>query len=131
MPAYLLDTDTVSYYFQQRGDVVARLTAHPPSALCISSLTLAELRHGASRVRSARLHAMIDEFIQSIAVSPFDRLAADHFGQVAAALTSRGVPIGTIDTLLAAQAVAHKLVLVTNNTNHFSRVPGLRTENWL
>jgi tRNA(fMet)-specific endonuclease VapC len=62
---------------------------------------------------------------------PFDHRAADRFGAVATALARRGTPIGTFDTLVAAHALSLNLTLVTSNTEHFARVAGLRTENWL
>jgi tRNA(fMet)-specific endonuclease VapC len=64
-------------------------------------------------------------------VLPFDQSAADHFGPIAASLAQRGEQIGTLDTLLAAHAVSVGLTFVTNNTLHFRRVSGLRTENWV
>jgi len=65
-----------------------------------------------------------------VAVLPFDQAAADRFGHVARALARRGEPIGTFDTLVAAQALSCGLVLVTNNTRHFQRVAGLKMANW-
>jgi tRNA(fMet)-specific endonuclease VapC len=61
----------------------------------------------------------------------FDQSAAGRFAAVAAALARRGEPIGTFDTLIAAHALSLRLTFVTNNTQHFRRVPGLVTENWV
>ena len=72
----------------------------------------------------------IDTFVESVAVLPFDEVAADRFGSVANSLASRGEPIGTCDTLIAAHALSCGLVLVTNNTKHFQRVAGLKLANW-
>jgi tRNA(fMet)-specific endonuclease VapC len=74
---------------------------------------------------------MIDEFMKPLLVAPFGADAADRFGQVGAALAEDGIPIGQIDTLIAAHALALGLILISNNARHFERVPGLRTENWL
>jgi tRNA(fMet)-specific endonuclease VapC len=104
---------------------------HRPSQLCISSLTLAELRFGADAKASRKLHRLIDTFISSVAVLPFDQAAADAFGSVATALARRGEPIGTFDTLIAAHARSCGVVLVTNNTKHFQRVAGLEMANWI
>jgi tRNA(fMet)-specific endonuclease VapC len=131
MPAYMLDTDTVSFALRGQGQVAERLLAHRPSEVCVSSLTLAELRYGAGVRRSRRLHRLIDTFVDTIEVSGFDRSAADRFGALGALLARRGVPIGTVDTLIAAHALALGLTLVTNNERHFSRVPGLTIESWL
>ena len=131
MAEYMLDTDTVSFALRGQGRVAARVLEHRPSQLCISSITLAELRFGADTGRSQRLHRLITTFIESVEVVGFDGRAADHFGTVATALARRGAPIGTFDTLMAAHALSLGLTFVTNNTQHFGRVAGLKTENWI
>jgi len=131
MPQYMLDTDTVSFALRGQGRVAARLLEHRPSELCISSITLAELRYGAEARRSRKLHRLITTFVEAIEIMPFDQLAADRFAAVAAALARRGEPIGTLDTLMAAHALSRRLTFVTNNTRHFARVAGLTSENWV
>ena len=106
----MLDADTVSYAIRGEGRVGARLLQHQPSELCLSSITLAELRFGAKR--SQRLHRAIRSFVKDIAVIPFDQAAADRFAVVAAALARRGEPIGAFDTLVAAHAVSLGLTVV-------------------
>ena len=127
---YMLDTDSVSYALRNHGNVGARILEHKPSELCISAITLAELRFGAAKREPKKLHKLIDTFAESIMPLPFDAQAADHFGHLASTLAARGAPIGGFDTMIAAHAIAQKLVLVTNNTKHFSRVSGLKCENW-
>ena len=129
-PEFMLDTDSVSWALRGQGAVAARVLEHRPSQLCISSITLAEVRFGAEAKGSRKLHGVIDTFILSVAVLPFDQAAADQFGPVAHALARRGEPIGTFDTLIAAHALSCGLVLVTNNTKHFRRVAGLKTATW-
>jgi tRNA(fMet)-specific endonuclease VapC len=131
MPAYMLDTDTVTFALRGQGRVGGRLLQHRPSEVCISSLTLAELRYGADVRRSPRLHRLIDTFVDAVDVAGFDRSAADRFGAVGALLARRGAPIGTVDTLIAAHALALGLTLVTHNRKHFARVPGLSIESWV
>lgn len=131
MPEYMLDTDTVSFALRGQGRVGARILEHRPSQLCISSITLAELRFGAEARRSRKLHQIIASFVESVEVTGFDQQAANRFGVVATSLTQRGAPIGTFDTLIAAHALSLGLTLVTNNIQHFARVSGLRTENWV
>lgn len=131
MPDYMLDTDTVSFALRGQGRVGARILEHRPSQLCMSSITLAELRFGADKRRSQNLHRVIATFTESVEVVAFDQGAADRFGAVATSLSRRGAPIGTFDTLIAAHALSLGLTLVTNNTQHFGRVSGLKTENWL
>jgi len=131
MPQYMLDTDTVSFALRGQGRVAARLLEHRPSQLCISSITLAELRFGAEARRSRRLHGLISTFVEAVAVVPFDQPAADRFAAVAASLARRGEPIGTFDTLMAAHALSLGVTFVTNNAKHFGRVVGLKTETWV
>ena len=131
MPQYMLDTDTVSFALRGYGRVSARVLEHRPSELSISSITLAELRFGAEVRRSRKLHRLISTFVESVEVLAFDQRAGDRFATVAASLARRGEPIGTFDTLVAAHALSLGLTFVTNNTQHFGRVLGLKTENWV
>lgn len=131
MPQYMLDTDTVSFALRGYGRVAERLLEHRPSELCISSITLAELRFGAEVRRSRKLHRLIATFVDAVGVVSFDQAAADRFATVGALLARRGEPIGTFDALMAAHALSLGLTFVTNNTQHFGRVPGLRLENWV
>lgn len=130
MLRFMLDTDTVSYALRGEGDVSAHLLAHRPSEICISAVTLAELRYGADAKRSKKLHTLIDAFVQDIAVEPLNSEAADLFGRVAANLARRGQPIGPFDSLIAAHALSLGLTLITRNIRHFGRVSGLRTASW-
>ena len=130
MPRYMLDADSVSYALRGQGQVAKRLLEHQPSDLCISAITLAELKYGAEAKRSQKIRRAISAFTKDVAVLPFDEASAERFGTVAAALAGRGEPIGVVDTLVAAQALSLGVTVVTNNTRHFSRVPGLAVENW-
>ena len=127
----MLDTDTVSYALRGQGGVAARLLEHRPSEVCVSALTVAELRYGAERRKSERIHAAIDTFVRDVAVMAFDESCATAFGAIASELATRGTPIGEIDVLIAAHAIALDLTLVTNNVKHFTRVRHLKVENWL
>ena len=131
MLRYMLDADTISYAIRGHGDVGARLLEHRPSELCLSAVTLSELQFGADAKRSQKLKRSIRALITDVHVAPFDEAAAERFGRVAATLARRGRPIGTFDTLMAAHALSLGLVVVTNNTKHLRRVPGLKVENWL
>ena len=126
----MLDTDTVSYAIRGDGGVGDRLREHQQAQVCISSITLCELRYGMRKIRSARLNRLIDSFLLDVSVAPLDAAAANRFGEVAHFLAQRGTPIGEFDTLLVAHALSLKATLVTNNTKHFTRVPGLKVENW-
>lgn len=131
MPTYMLDTDTVSYALRGHGRVGDRILEHRPSELCISSVTLAELRYGAELKGSEKLHRLIHTFVSNFPLVQLDAAAADAFGTVAAKLTRSGIPIGPLDTLLAAHALSLGSTLVTNNSRHFERVEGLKIESWV
>ena len=131
MLRYMLDADTVSYAIRGQGSVGVRLLEHRPSELCLSAATLSELHFGAEAKRSQKLKRSIRSFVRDVHVAPFDEAAAERFGRIAAALARQGKPIGSFDTLMAAHALSLGLTVVTNNTKHFRRVPGLKVENWL
>lgn len=128
--AFMLDTNAVSYALRGEGQVASRLRAHTPSELCVSAITVAELRYGADRRGSAKLHALIDAFVTGVSVRPFGVLEAARYGKLSSALASAGRPIGQFDTLIAAHALTLEVVLITSNTRHFSAVPGLSIDDW-
>jgi tRNA(fMet)-specific endonuclease VapC len=128
--AFMLDLSAVSHALRGRGHVAAHLRAHVPSEVCLSSITLAELRYGADRRSSAKLHALIDAFVGDVAVVSFRAPDAVRYGRLAAALAAVGSTLGQFDTLVAAHALSLGLILVTSNVSHFSDVPDLRTEDW-
>lgn len=130
MKKFLLDTDSVSFALRGHGNVGDQIRSHRPSEICISAITAAELRFGAERKASKRLHALIDAFIEGVEVEAFDQAAALEFGRLGNILAERGTPIGEFDVLIAAHAMTLRCVLVSNNVRHFSKVPGLIVENW-
>ena len=119
----MLDTDSVSYALRGEGQVAARILHHHPSELCMSSVTLAELRYGADKRGSRKLHWLIDTFVESVSVLPFDAPAAAQFGRVAAKLAAQGTSIGAFDAMISAHAVTRKLILVTTTSSTSARSP--------
>src|SRR5215469_3208711 len=99
---YLLDTDSVSYALRGQGEVGTRIRNERPSDLCMSAISLAELRYGAERKGSRKLHGLIDTFASAVEVVSFDEAAAVEFGRLASILADRGTPIGEFDVLIAA-----------------------------
>jgi tRNA(fMet)-specific endonuclease VapC len=87
---FMLDTDTVSFAMRGQGGVTGRIVEHRPSELCVSSITVAELRHGAARRGSTKLHQLIDKFLANVAALPFDEKCAGRYGELAALLADRG-----------------------------------------
>lgn len=130
---WMLDTDTcIALIKRQPRELIKRLQARAVGDVGISSITLAELRHGVAK--SARIEqnrAALDQFLLPLDIAAFDDLAADAYGTVRAALEIAGTHIGPLDTLIAGHAVSLSVVLVTHNLAEFKRVEGLRLDDWL
>lgn len=128
---WLLDTNICIYIIKTHpAHVLDRFRQHDPRDIGISSLTAAELAFGVAKSGSARNQAALEKFLVPLTVFPFDGACAGVYGRVRADLARRGTPIGSIDQLIAAHALALDATLVTNNTREFERVDGLRIENW-
>ena len=128
----MLDTNICIYVINgRRADVVSRFAQHPVGELGISTVTLAELAHGAARSQSPRSRESLERFLTPLVIADFDEAAAWQFGEVCAILRRAGTPIGPLDTQIAAHALALDCTLVTNNQREFQRVPELRVENWI
>ncbi len=127
----LLDTDTCIYALKQNPSVLERLLSRSRADVAVSVITEAELRTGAAKSSSpAKTSHLVENFLRPLGVIEFTSADAASYAQVRARLERSGTPIGPLDTLIAAQAVSRKLVLVTNNEREFGRVPGIRLENW-
>jgi tRNA(fMet)-specific endonuclease VapC len=128
---FLLDTDTCIYALKQNPTVLKHLLARSREDIAVSVITEAELRTGAAKSTSAaKTLRLVENFLRPLGMVEFTSNDAASYAQVRAKLERAGTPIGPLDTLIAAQAVASKLVLVSNNEREFSRVAGLRIENW-
>jgi tRNA(fMet)-specific endonuclease VapC len=132
MLRYLLDTNIVIYVLKRRPvEVLSTFNANA-SRMAISSITLAELLHGAEKSsRVSENLAAIEDFCSRLEVLPYGPKAAQHYGVIRAALEKLGQPIGVNDMHIAAHARSEGLVLVTNNMGEFARVPALESENWV
>ena len=128
---FLLDTDTVSYALRGYGRVSERILAHRPSEIGVSAITVAELRFGAHKRGSRKLHRLIDAFLAPVVEAPFDSPAAARYGKIAAELQGRGERIEMADAMIAAHALELGVVLVTHNVRHFERVEGLEIADWV
>ena len=132
MLKYMLDTNIVIYTVKNRPQPVREAFKRHQGQMCISTVTVGELIFGAERsAQPERNLADIEGLTARLEVSPFDVAAATHFGQLRAELYSSGNPIGPYDMMIAGHARSLGLILVTNNTKEFDRVPGLRLENWV
>jgi tRNA(fMet)-specific endonuclease VapC len=128
---FLLDTNICIYALKQHDRVLERLLAHSRSDVAVSVITEAELRTGAAKSTSAtKTRRLVESFLRPLSIVEFVSHDAEVYSAVRAKLERAGTPIGPLDTLIAAQAVARKLILVSNNEREFDRVAGLRLENW-
>ncbi|MGC2321548.1 MAG: type II toxin-antitoxin system VapC family toxin [Terriglobales bacterium] len=128
---FLLDTDTCIYALKQNPATLKHLLAQSREDIAVSVITEAELRTGAAKsTLSAKTLRLVENFLRPLSIIEFTSNDAASYAQVRAKLERAGTPIGPLDTLIAAQAVARKLILVSNNEREFSRVASLRIENW-
>jgi tRNA(fMet)-specific endonuclease VapC len=128
---FLLDTDTCIYALKGHSMVLGHLLAKSPVDVGVSVVTEAELRTGAAKSTSPKKTLRrVESFLAPLGRAELVSSDAIRYAQLRAKLERDGTPIGPLDMFIAAQAVARGLVLVSNNTREFGRVPGLRLENW-
>ncbi len=129
---YLLDTNTCIYAIKREPEVLRRLQERTPDDFGVSAVTVAELWFGAaksSRPQSTR--ASVDAFLKPFEVLPFASEAAEEYAAIRLQLEKAGRPIGERNLLIAATAKSRRLTVVTHNVREFSRVDGLKVEDWL
>ena len=127
---YLLDANAVIGLLNDRTSRLAKRTRRErPADIGVSVIVLHELFYGAFKSQRATANLALIDALQ-FAVVEFDLDDAREAGAVRARLASKGTPIGPFDALIAGQAIARDLILITHNTNEFRRVPRLRIENW-
>jgi len=128
---YMLDTNICIYVINARPPkVLERFKQERLGNIGISSVTAAELAFGVAKSGSARNREALQMFLAPLEVLPFDASIIWHYGDLRAQLEQHGQPIGALDTMIAAHALASNTILVTNNTREFVRVPQLRLQNW-
>jgi tRNA(fMet)-specific endonuclease VapC len=128
---YLLDTNIASYILKGNNPAVdSRLVQVPVAQLAVSAVTEGELCFGVVRLPHAtRLRALLDSFFLRVAVLAWDSVAARQYGQLRATLERRGQPMGNLDMMIGAHALALGLVLVTGD-RAFTRIKKLKIEDW-
>ena len=132
MNMYLLDTNICIYIINNRPlKVVNHIKKLKPYQIKLSAISLAELEYGVSksRNRNENRRALV-HFASAFDILAFDDRDAEVYGLLRADLEKKGRVIGPYDMEIAAQAITRKLILVSNNTAEFSRIPHLRLENW-
>lgn len=134
---YLLDTDICIYIIKQKPSwVVPKFKAHAVDSIGISTVSVSELYYGVAKSQHATQNGQsLQEFLLPLNIAPYDLQAAEIYGPIRATLERSGNTIGpldmmTADMMIAAHALSLDVTLVTNNVSEFSRVAGLRIENW-
>jgi tRNA(fMet)-specific endonuclease VapC len=126
----MLDTNIVSHVVRRHSVVINNMVRRPIELLCLSAITVGEIRFGLARQDGAhRLQPAMDRFLQQTEILPWDADVGDLYGLVRAALQRRGRSIGELDLLIAAHALTLGAILVTNDAA-FAQIPGLATEDW-
>jgi len=128
---YLLDTNICIFLMKNLPEVVEKRQKNRQLGIAVSSITIAELLFGVYKSdRIEKNEIALSQFLTEVEEIVFDSNAADSYGRIKAHLQRQGTPIGNMDTLIAAQALTSGLILVTNNTREFERVPKLVIEDW-
>jgi tRNA(fMet)-specific endonuclease VapC len=128
---YILDTNTLIYYFKGQGKVAQNLANIPPQEIGISTIVLFELQVGIAKSTSpAKRTEQLDRLLSRVNLVPFDRDSAVAAATIRAQLEQQGTPIGPIDVLIAGTATSLQATLVTHNVKEFSRVSGLAIADW-
>jgi tRNA(fMet)-specific endonuclease VapC len=127
----LLDTNTCIYIINNRPPkVLDRFNTYKAGEIGISSIAASELAYGVAKSGSMRNRKALDMFLAPLQILPFDSQCLWFYADLRSALEKNGLPIGPMDTLIAAHALSINGTLVTNNLKEFSRVPQLKLENW-
>lgn len=128
---YLLDTNTLIYFFKGQGRVAERLLATPPKQVGVSAIVLHELETGiAKSTHPEKRRNQLESLVNAAVLLPFGQPDAIASALIRADLERVGTPIGPLDTLIAGTALANRMILVTHNTQEFSRVPNLPLDDW-
>ena len=129
---YLLDTNILSDLIKHpSGAVALRIADVGENVVCTSIVVACELRYGAAKRGSPALSGKIGQLLEAIEVLPLEDVSDQKYGEIRAALEKAGAPIGANDYLIAAHTLSQGFTLVTDNVSEFSRVAGLKVENWL
>jgi tRNA(fMet)-specific endonuclease VapC len=126
-----LDTNICSYVLRRHpASMIERFAGLDRTQLWLSAVVAAELRFGAVKLASPRFSAAVEAWLAGFDVRPWPVEATHHYAQMRAALEHAGQPVGAMDMMIAAHALAEDSVVVTNNAREFHRVPGLAVEEW-
>jgi tRNA(fMet)-specific endonuclease VapC len=129
---YILDTNTLIYFFKGIGGVADKLLAVSPGDIGIPAVVLYELEYGIARSTSPKKRMkQLEELCALVEMLPFGTEEAKASATIRAVLEKKGTPIGPYDVMIAGTALSKQGTLVTNNTKEFRRVPKLQMIDWL
>ncbi|MBK7003277.1 MAG: PIN domain-containing protein [Rhodoferax sp.] len=125
------DTNICSYILRCHPvGMIERFAALDRSQVWLSAIVAAELRFGVAKLASVRFNAAVEAWLAGFDVRPWPVEATHHYAQIRASLERAGKPIGGMDMLIAAHAIAEDSAVITNNAREFHRVPGLAVQEW-
>jgi tRNA(fMet)-specific endonuclease VapC len=128
---YVIDTNTLIYFFKGSESVSRKLLSIPPKEIGIPSVVVYELEVGIAKSKAPRKRLkQLEEMMSLITVLPFTVKEARSSAMIRAQLERKGLPIGPIDMLIAGTALAHQAILVTHNVKEFTRIDKLQVEDW-
>lgn len=127
----MLDTNICSYILRRNPTVLAHFQSQNLSQIALSSVVAAELRYGAKKSSRPQLCTQIEEWLSVVPILAWDDAATHCYALIRVDLERQGLPIGGMDLMIAAHALAENAVLVTHNTREFARIEGLSLEDWV
>jgi len=127
---YLLDTDMVSLIVRNNSSVIKNLIKHENDEICISVISYAELYYGLEKKGSERLFSEVNTIIGKLTILDFNDSQAELYGKIRVELEKSGTSLGDMDMLIASSAMSRGAVLVSHNIRHFSKINGLKVEDW-
>ncbi len=128
---FLLDTETCIYALKQNRSVLEQMLSKPREDVVLSAITEAELRTGAAKsALPAKTVHLVENFLRPLTILDFTSDDAIAYASVRSKLERAGTPIRPLDTLIASQALARRMTLVSNNEREFRRIAGLKVETW-
>jgi tRNA(fMet)-specific endonuclease VapC len=128
---YILDTNTLIYFFKGIGNVSTSLIDKPPKSISIPVIALFELEVGISKSTfPEKRRRQLESLVSVVSILSFGHVEAKYAAAIRADLEKQGRPIGPYDVLIAGTALANKGILVTHNTKEFARIDGLQIEDW-
>lgn len=130
---YMLDTNIcIGLIRHKPQSLIERLTSCAPGEVCVSAITVAKLAHGAQKSNKVEENiSALEQFLLPLEVADFDQRASAAYGYVRAFLEREGKVIGSMDMLIGAHALSLNVIMVTNNTDEFRRIPNLKIEDWM